>query len=162
MPCFSALRSRQVVAHSLCRLILEGHRIAGPLPDVRPGALPLLQTLHIEALELASPLPAGWGDPGVLPELLELVLTIRLQGGLPPSWARGFRRLLSLRVGEGQPSWRHSSLPRPQGSDLRLPPEWAGATAFPRLRSLELVGLPLGGSLPQAWVHGGFRALNKL
>lgn len=145
-----------------CSLVLMGRQIAGPLPDIHPGALPQLLHLEIEATELASSLPASWGDPAVLPSLLLLTLTLRMQGGLPPAWARGFRRLLSLHIGQDQPSWRHRSLPRPQGSSLRLPPEWASSAAFPMLKGLELVGLPLGGSLPTEWVQGGFPSLNKL
>ena len=138
------------------------HQIAGTLPDIHPGALPQLQHLQIEATQFASSLPAGWSNPGVLPSLLGLTLTLQLQGGLPPVWASGFRRLVALRIGQGQVSWRYRSLPRPQGSSLRLPLEWASSAAFRKLQNLELVGLPLGGSLPTEWVQGGFQALNSL
>ncbi|PRW45736.1 serine threonine- kinase receptor R831 [Chlorella sorokiniana] len=147
---------------ALTNLAVTVHQIAGRLPVIHPGALPQLLHLQIEATQFNSSLPASWSDPGVLPSLLGLSLTLNLEGGLPPSWSRGFKRLLDLRIGQGQPSWRYRSLPRPQGSSLRLPPEWAGSSAFPKLQNLELVGLPLGGSLPAEWVRGGFPALFQL
>lgn len=110
---------------------------------------------------------------------------------LPRQWAGGFPSLEVLRIdvlgipsrkAPGAPApWPAAQAPAPAPSSAPacappavapgqvqsggceaggLPPEWA--SGFPALAALNLVGLPLGGSLPQAWVDGGLPSVSSL
>lgn len=65
---------------------------------------------------LSSPLPPSWGvSPEVLPALKILLMTLDVEGQLPPEWARGFKQL--EQVGTVLPSGTsllHISLRAPQ------------------------------------------------
>ena len=81
------------------RLWIELGILQPPLPDVAPGALPELHTLHITVHTQKQPfvLPSSWGaQPSVLPALRRLHLELPVAPPLPPVWARGFRQLESL------------------------------------------------------------------
>ncbi|PSC76706.1 exostosin-like glycosyltransferase isoform B [Micractinium conductrix] len=153
----------------LSKLWIELGILQPPLPDVAPGALPELHTLHITVHTQKQPfvLPSSWGaQPSVLPALRRLHLELPVAPPLPPVWARGFRQLESLnfmqatKVGGsyvnvplwGQPPWNASK---------RLPPEWA--SGFPALISLDLAYQGVTGSVPDAWQRrGAFPALQTL
>lgn len=155
-----------------------------PLPDIQPGALPVLDRLHIETEQLRTALPASWGaGAGVLPALRSLDITAQITGTLPAGWAHGFPQLTRLvistyadgtREGGASPgrcgTSSGASLPLPAPPALEagaganppilLPAEWA--TGFPCLEVLALARLELTGSFPDAWLTGGFPALTAL
>ena len=150
--------------------------MGGGLPYIHPGALPRLQTLSLDLPELApSTLPASWGaDPRVLPMLRTLSVHAPLAGPLPAAWAGGFKGLRQLSVvntaapgylpapNSNQPAAAHKPAAAPAPAAVPagprgLPPEWA--LGFSGLQSLQLSGLDLPGSLPAAWVEGGFPQL---
>lgn len=151
--------------------------MGGGLPYIHPGALPRLQTLSLDLPELApSTLPASWGaDPRVLPMLRTLSVHAPLAGPLPAAWAAGFQRLGSFVLVNA--TWQALVEVAGSGSDraagaagaaaaepaagwLRLPPQWA--SGFKALQLLDLAGVGLRGSIPAAWVEGGFPSLSAL
>ncbi|PRW45625.1 hypothetical protein C2E21_6054 [Chlorella sorokiniana] len=160
---------------SLTRLTLRSPGFGGPqLPDIAPGALPALRVLEISLIGNASSfrptLPPSWGAaPDVLPSLQQLVLQLPITGPLPPQWARGFAHLwmlwLSSQVvaGDGAPdldSCRQLAATAAGAPERSLPAAWA--EGFPALQHLELNCLRIGGSLPEAWVAGGFPNLSAM
>ena len=157
----------------------------GALPDIQPGALPRLQTLLVQLDCLWASLPASWGaSPQVLPSLQVLEVQLGFAGTLPAAWAAGFPQLRTLDITDvsymaaakikvGWPSMGQALLPPgPQdticqppalpagGPPVFLPAEWAAG--FGRLQLLRLLGLGIQGSLPEAWVQGGFPAMQSL
>lgn len=159
-----------------CRLRLDC-AWEGPLPDIRPGALPQLQALSLGLDELHASLPPSWGaDPATLPSLQQLAIQVQVGGPLPRQWASGFRSLRRLSIrdtsgfveGSSPPAAGSSAAaagpppPPPPPPVLKhpLPPEWA--RSFPRLARLAIADLPMAGSLPEAWAAGGFPALSTL
>ena len=84
-------------------------------------------------------MPTAWADPGALPQLLVLVLARNnLTGTLPSTWAKGFRRLNTLWLGDNPF----------QGT---LPRTWAEDNAWPDLKDLLLDSTRLSGELPPQW-----------
>lgn len=79
--------------------------------------------------------------------------------------AAGFRQLTYLHIEQSSAAWSSApirSTPQHEGGRLLLPPEWASSGGFPALDVLELIRLPVEGSLPTEWVEGGFANLGKL
>ena len=169
-----------------CRLVVIAPALGnGALPDIHPGALPRLQTLLLQLDGLRASLPASWGaSPAVLPSLQVLDMQLGFAGTLPAAWAAGFPQLRTLDVTDvtymsaaqvkvgWQPMAQALLPPEPQppprqppplpagGPPVLLPVEWAAG--FGRLQLLRLLGLGIQGSLPEAWVQGGFPALQSL
>lgn len=149
-----------------------------PLPELAPGVLPQLEVLKLELAALRTTLPASWGSsPAVLPALRELRLEAQFEGGLPPAWSGGFRRLQQLHLIHTQPSLpaclAPSALPaaqlpgapaagpprEPEEPPAGLPPQWA--LGFPNLALMQLSDLRIGGPFPPSW-QTGFPALVDL
>lgn len=158
-----------------CSLVLVASNLTGPLPDVQPGALPLLQHLLVHVPELRATLPASWGAAGVLPSLRRLDITLRLSGGLPADWARGFRRLEKLAIScspwAAHQMWMDGGSPAegqwPEAvphavAAPGVPDAWATPGSFPRLTELHLGRLGLSGSLPRALAEGAWPALEDV
>jgi hypothetical protein len=102
----------------------------------------------------------SWGSsPHVLPALQDMSVEMAVQGGLPPEWARGFRRLRSIAAAHLESNM--PALHETVGSDsvagqsaassASLPPEWA--RGFPQLQTLVMLGFGWRGSLPEAWLE---------
>ena len=153
----------------LLRLSLMAAGIGSRLPDLGPGAMPLLEDLEFDCPDLQAALPLRRGMPApisdhlprqMLPALRRLSLRIgRLEGGLPPEWGRGFQQLreLHITITAGSSSGS-SSAAEPA---VHLPPEWAAG--FPRLSTLHLAGMRLAGTIPPAWLNASaFPALTRL
>lgn len=94
------------------------------LPDIQPGALPVLEALKVAMFGAPVRLPASWGgSPSVLPALRQLTIKGDIRGGLPPSWGSDLRSL------EGITIQHVGSAPLEGG----LPAAWVAPGAFPRL-----------------------------
>ena len=81
------------------RLDLQFPALAGTLPAIQPGALPLLDDLSFELKQQEPPLalPPSWGaSPRVLPQLRHLSVKARVALPLPQAWGRGFGSLETL------------------------------------------------------------------
>ncbi len=141
-----------------CRLSLEVLHLQGPLPEVQPGGLPVLESLHLGAEGAAVRLPPSWGaSPLALPALHTLSIHTPLEGSLPSEWARGFRMLSLMVISGAAPVGVPAAVPAPT-----LPPEWAQDSAFPRLVYLGLSYPQLSGSFPSSWEEGGWHSLETL
>lgn len=148
-------------------MVMIVHNFAAPLPDIEAGALPQLQTLHIDVARLRTTLPASWGSgPAVLPNLHSLYVCARIVGTLPPQWARGFRRLAILELADGSMSAAISPLvweppttaaPAPQQQQQGRQQQQQQQTPVPAPASTA-VGI---GPLPTEW-PSGFPALEML
>ena len=156
---------------------------------MQPGALRMLQLFYLAA-NMLSTLPASWGSrEDVLPNLLELYISMHVSGPLPASWSDGFQELATLTIRlPGLSSL--SSWSKPGGgrwgemcdsqsqtafamavppvdanrvaaspSHLHLPPEWS--TGFPVASSVFLDDLNISGTFPSSW-STGFPALTQL
>lgn len=155
--------------------------VEAPLPDIQPGALPLLEELYLQLPTLQSALPPSWGGrPDALPALRQLLLRLQFVGGLPPQWAAGFRRLTRLSLVDTR--YEHLSaekmsaphgpfmggdakvfLPVPSDAPPALGPlPLAWAAGFPALERLQLEGLGLTGAIPRQWAAGGMPKLVEL
>lgn len=150
--------------------------LAGPLPELEPGALPRLTLLAITIDVFASTLPPSWGaSREVLPALQKLELQFPFSGLLPAEWALGFAQLAELTILGRKPSglsmqWAPQVGSSPggggpmayggQAAPVHLLPEWAAG--FPRLTKLTLSAIGVAGSIPDAWVEGGFPSLTDL
>lgn len=115
-------------------------------------------------------------QPETLPTLRTLTLHFKIEGSLPPEWARGFRRLESLILEspeEPAPAVQtvhaipagalHADNASQQaaGPSWQLPREWA--QGFPRLLMLKCRQLGLEGRLADSWLaSGGFPLLETL
>ena len=159
---------RTTLSHSslLCRLalVLPTRLSALPLPDIPPGVWPALKYLSLHLWYLHSTLPRSWGTvPHVLPALRYLSLQLKVQGGLPPEWARGFRHMRSLQIvdTESGPAKAGRAGSGVAGAAITLPPEWAAG--FKQLESVSIAGMGLTGPIPPAWLQpGSFPALVEL
>lgn len=165
-------------------LSIEAGHLPDPLPDIPPGALPLLTNMAIGINSLHTTLPASWGQPGVLPKLRRLRLDVLFQGGLPSDWAQGFHQLETLDIyfwkddnltglmsantvsGKDGRDMRVSSpqlaigpTSNSNGARAVLPASWAAG--FPKLRHLNLKGFDINGSIPMSWLEGGFPSLTS-
>ena len=166
-----------------CRLIIDGINLGGPLPEIEPGAMPVLRHLELTVPDLRTTLPDSWGSSGsVLPALVSLSVQARVEGPLPPQWADGFRQLQSMEIYGTEPNVidtllalakRGDTLPHPHNANgppanrsglmpgpRHLPAKWV--SGFPWLTSLRLVGLGIVGNIPRAWANGGFSRLVTL
>ncbi|KAL4438736.1 hypothetical protein ABPG77_006340 [Micractinium sp. CCAP 211/92] len=142
----------------LRKLSLEVLHLQGPLPEVQPGGLPVLESLHLGAKGAAVRLPPSWGaSPLALPALHTLSIHTPLEGPLPAEWARGFRMLSLMVISGAAPVGVPAAVPAPT-----LPPEWAQDSAFPRLVYLGLSYPQLSGSFPSSWEGGGWHSLETL
>lgn len=128
---------------------------------MQPGALPALAELYLRSEGPPVPLPPSWGaSPAALPALRSLYLHTPLEGPLPAEWAAGFPLLDHMVVAGGPPD---DSPPVPAaGVPPTLPPEWARASAFPRLAYLGISYPRLAGSFPSSWEEGGFPSMESL
>lgn len=149
-------------------MIMAPLGLAAPgLPDFRPGALPRLASLIINAQHQRAEveLPARWGiRGGALAQLTKLELLVPIRGGLPAEWAKGFSQLESLTVADPRPAVDAAAAAAagaptaaaaeaaPAGQpEPGLPPSWGHG--FPSLKYLKLVNLHLPpGPLPPSWV----------
>ena len=95
-----------------------------------------------------------------------LSLQLKVLGGLPPEWARGFRRLRSLQVGdtESGPAKAGRAGSGVAGAAIALPAEWAaGFKQQQQLESVNIAKMGLAGPIPPAWLQPGcFPALVHL
>ncbi|PSC75913.1 5 -nucleotidase isoform B [Micractinium conductrix] len=169
-------------------LVLVGPYLLSPLPyGIEPGALPMLHSLQLGFSQLHSTLPPGWGaDSRVLPRLHELRIRMQVEGGFPPEWVAGFRRLTLLDVSVAgiattagrQPQAHTPAAGNPVAAD-GMPSGWAAgfkkdafilrpdghaaATAAewpPAAAYLWLPGNYLTGTLPAAWASAQLVSLS--
>lgn len=177
LACWSCRRDPALPYPATRSLNLAASKLAGSLPDIQPGALPLLQHMLLHVPKLRATLPASWGGAGVLPSLRRLELTLAVRGPLPAGWAGGsFRRLEQLSIAYS-PIWAGRSIwmnggsleegRRPEAAPLLgtpqgVPDEWAAPGSFPSLALLHLGGLGIAGPLPRAVVEGTWPALQEL
>lgn len=135
---------------------------SGSLPDIHPGALPVLEELRLDVTALHTTLPASWGARAdVLPSLQQLTLRVgHLTGSLPPEWAKGFARLELLEISSAWASEAQLPLQLP-AQPLQLPAEWA--TSFQLLHTLSMFSVNATGTMPPEWLEeGSFPSLNTL
>lgn len=160
-----------------------GFTTPSPLPDVEPGALPLLQMLTVDLVKPLQPLrlPDSWGQPGLLPQLRSLKILAPVALPLPTSWARGFSQLVDLILAAPKPNSTAAADRQPAGTlpgamapaaaaegappaneaARQLPDEWA--RGFPKLNSLMVSYQGLSGRFPAAWqAEGSFPLLRDL
>ena len=177
---------------SSCRLWLSAATLAAPLPEMRPGALPALDSLILDFRELRTTLPVSWGSStSVLSSLQELLVTVQAVGPLPPEWSEGFKRLANMGISRLPPGLiqkgnrdivreamaaqlRQARATSRDGHPTTQPPAPSAAaleaarlppswaTGLWNLRSLTLNNLGITGPIPHAWQTRGFPALNSL
>lgn len=100
------------------RLVLGGICLGGPLPQLRPGQLPALESLELRFEEGPAALPPSWGaSPATLPALRSLTVAMPLAAPLPERWAAGFARLTQLTL--AGPGWLVTNRSRMQRLYLR-------------------------------------------
>lgn len=129
------------------RLELLALRAGAELPDIQPGALPRLESLHVRLEHQQSAAPPSWGAPGALPSLQHFTLVLlSFAAPLPVQWAQGFRGvreiLLMCSVYRHPDSHARAPLPPDEAEalarapPLRVPPEWGAG--FPALVNLHI------------------------
>ena len=178
-----------VLDHYSCRLDITVPTLQGPLPDIQPGALPLLTSLHIEASNRTSQLASLLTQQHTVASQNSSSSQAEaaaprgkgLRAALPDSWGAGPDVLPALQHltlvlqlvpplpaawSRGFPRLRYLRISAPVDAPLPatagnvLPPEWAAG--FPALRWLSLVRLGLTGGFPATWAEGGFPQMNQL